>query len=210
VSASVPGTFAELKDVLRLFVPFGVCMLAIGLIWHAHYTFFRRYGLVDTTTMLINGALLFVVVFYLYPLKFLVTMLFNLVTGHGGVAVASRADADALLAIYSAGYAGVFLLLAAFYAHAWRRRGELELTPVEELGTRQSIGLMLVHVVTALLALACSLAFETVGRAGVVYFLIGPLSYFVGSYYGRKIDARGGGAANSPERVAAAAPTGPS
>ena len=189
VSSSVPSTYGELKELLRLFVPFGVCMLALGMIWNAHYTFFRRYGLNDAPTMLINGALLFVVVFYLYPLKFLVMMLFNLATGRTGLVVASRADGDTLLAIYSAGYLGVFLLLAAFYWHAWRRRADLELTAVEELMTRQSLGLMLVHVLCAVLALNLALFVRTTGMAGAVYFLIGPLSYFVGSHYGKKIVA---------------------
>lgn len=198
VSASVPGTYGELKEMLRLFVPFGVCMLAMGMIWHAHYTFFRRYGLQDSVTMLINGALLFVVVFYLYPLKFLVTMLFNLVSGRMDVVAASRADGDSLLAIYSAGYLGIFLLLAAFYWHAWRKREELELTPVEQLVTRQTMALLLVHVVSAVLALNAAIFFRTTGMAGALYFLIGPLSYFVGAHYGKRILA----AANPPAPVA--------
>lgn len=187
VSTQVPATFPELKEMLRLFVPFGVCMLALGMIWHAHFVFFRRYGLVDGTTMLINGALLFVVVFFLYPLKFLATMLFNLASGRVGAAMASPGDADTILAIYSAGYAGVFLLLAAFYGHAWRRREQLELTVVEGLITRQARALLLVHVATALLVLVAALLVDTTGLAGAAYFLIGPLSYAVGARYGRMI-----------------------
>lgn len=187
VSASVPATYGELKEMLRLFVPFGVCMLAVGMIWHAHYTFFRRYGLQDTVVMLINGALLFVVVFFLYPLKFLVTMLFNLATGRGGVVAASRPDGDSLLGIYSAGYAGIFLLFAAFYWHAWRKRDELALTPVEQLVTKQTMALMLVHVISAVLALNAAIFVRTTGMAGLIYFLIGPLSYGVGVHYGRQI-----------------------
>jgi len=202
VSSQVPMTFPELKEMLRLFVPFGVCMLALGMIWHAHFVFFRRYGLVDGTTMLLNGALLFVVVFFLYPLKFLATMLFNLATGHTAVAMATRGNADTLLAIYSAGYAAVFLLLAAFYAHAWRRREELELTEVEGLITRQTRALLLVHVAVALLVLGLALATDTTGLAGAGFFLIGPLSYAVGARYGRLIRA----ATAEPAPAAPAAP----
>ena len=151
-----------------------------------------RYDLASDAVLasvMINGALLFVVVFYLYPLKFLATMLFNLLTGEAERVIASRADGDALLAIYSAGYAGVFLLLAAFYWHAWRRREALELTAVERLITTRTIAMLLVHVITALITLNLALSIRTTGIAGAVYFLIGPLSYLVGSHFGRRIDA---------------------
>ena len=81
VATDVPRTFGELQQLLRGFVPFGICVLLFGLIWKAHYTFFRRFGLEDGTTMLLNAALLFVVVFFLYPLKFLATLLFDVATG---------------------------------------------------------------------------------------------------------------------------------
>lgn len=189
VSSQVPATFGELKELLRLFVPFAVCALVFGMIWHAHYKFFRRYGLNDNPTLLINALLLFVVIFYLYPLKFLATLMFNVFTGRPDLAGVGRQDSDQLLGIYSSGYAAVFLLLAAFYWHAWRRREELELTGTERLITKQTLGLMLVHVITALLAVVASAAWQSGGFAGAVYFLIGPLSYLVGIHYGRKIKA---------------------
>jgi uncharacterized membrane protein len=207
VSSQVPNTWTEMQELLRLFVPFGVCMLVLGMIWHAHYTFFRRYGMHDGTTMLLNGALLFVVVFYLYPLKFLTTMLFNFLTGRGEAVIVSRSDGDMLLAVYSAGYAGVFLLLAAFYGHAWRKREELELTAVERLVTQQAMGLLLVHVLCAILAMAGALLFDTTGLAGAVYFLIGPLSFWVGFHYGRKIDQLNAPPPSPPGAEAASAAT---
>lgn len=44
------------------------------IIWLKHYRFFRRFGLYNTTTIWINAALLFVILFYVYPLKFLYTL----------------------------------------------------------------------------------------------------------------------------------------
>jgi len=189
VSSRVPETFRELTELLRLFVPFGACVLLFAMIWHAHYKFYRRYGLHDAPTMLINAALLFVMLFFLYPLKFLVTLLFNFLTGRHDLVTATTRDSDTLLVIYSAGYAAVFLLLAAFYGHAWRRREVLELTPIEQLITKQTLGLMLVHVAIALLVLSVGLLWHTVGMAGALYFLIGPLSYAVSTHYDRQMKA---------------------
>ena len=188
VSARVPETFHELTELLRLFVPFGACVLVFGMIWQAHYKFYRRYGLQDGTTMLINAALLFVMLFFLYPLKFLVTLLFNFFTGRHDLVSATVQDSDTLLVIYSAGYASVFGLLAAFYGQAWRRREALELTPMERLITKETLGLLLVHVTMALLVLNVGLLWQTAGIAGALYFLIGPLSYAVGRHYGRQMD----------------------
>ena len=45
------------------------------LIWKEHHRFFSRYGFADTKTSFLNAVLLFVVLLYVYPLKFLFTML---------------------------------------------------------------------------------------------------------------------------------------
>jgi hypothetical protein len=46
-------------------------------VWCDHYVFFRRYGLQDYLTMHLSAVLLFVVLFYVYPLKFLFTALMD-------------------------------------------------------------------------------------------------------------------------------------
>jgi uncharacterized membrane protein len=187
VSLEVPRSFAQLEGLLREFVPFGACVAIMGIIWYAHYTFFRRYGLNDGAIMFLNTVLLFVVVFYLYPLKFLTTMLYDLVLPSPGMQLEiSPAQGASLLVIYSAGYAAVFATLACFYLQAWRRRAALELSAVEVLMTKQSVAMLLVHVLCALLTMGC-VAITGSGLSGGVYFLIGPLSFAVGVGFGRRI-----------------------
>jgi uncharacterized membrane protein len=185
VSTEVPRTFAELQHLLRGFVPFGVCVLLFGLIWKAHYTFFRRFGLEDRVTMLLNAALLFVVVFFLYPLKFLAVLLFDLATGVPQQA-ATPGDADRLLVIYSAGYVAIFVLFALLYGHALRLRGQLGLSDEETAITRLTRALFLVHVGVAAAAMTVALLWQTGGIAGGIYFLIGPLSYALERRHARR------------------------
>src|SRR6266403_2462020 len=71
VSLEVPRTYAELMQTMRGFGAFAISFLLLFAVWFNQYKFFRRYGLQDTTTVLLNGLLLFVVLFYVYPLKFL-------------------------------------------------------------------------------------------------------------------------------------------
>src|SRR5438067_878893 len=84
VSLEVPRTFTELFQIMRGFVPFAVCFAMLYQIWYAQFIWFRRYGMQDTIAVALNGVLLFVVLFYVYPLKFLFTYLFNALTGGQG------------------------------------------------------------------------------------------------------------------------------
>lgn len=68
VSVEVPSSFQALMDVVRGFPAFAICFAILIWFWHTHYTFCRRYGLQDTVTISLNSVLLFVVLFYVYPL----------------------------------------------------------------------------------------------------------------------------------------------
>ncbi len=71
VSLEVPKSYAELMNLMRGFPAFACCFGVLLWIWYEHNLFFRRYGLQDPYTVFLNGALLFVVMFYVYPLKFM-------------------------------------------------------------------------------------------------------------------------------------------
>src|SRR3979411_1875207 len=74
VSLEVPRTFNELWSAMRGFLAFAICFALLFQVWWRHHTYFRRYGLEDTVTKALTGVLLFVVLFYVYPLKFLWTL----------------------------------------------------------------------------------------------------------------------------------------
>jgi hypothetical protein len=86
VALEVPKTYGELTEVLRGFGAFAICFALLFVVWFNQYKFFRRYGLNDNLTIVMNAVLLFVVLFYVYPLKFLFTFLVDKFTGgHGEV-----------------------------------------------------------------------------------------------------------------------------
>jgi len=174
VSLEVPKTFDELMVAMRGFVPFAICFALLLLIWYSHYRFFRRYGLHDPLTIILNSILLFVTLFYVYPVKFLFSLLI-----HGASAeIAIRLqDIPKLMIIYGLGYSAVYLLFALLYLHAWRMRRQLELTPTELLDTRsmayESFALMTVGLLSALLASVSKPQYA--GLSGFIYTLIGPI-----------------------------------
>ena len=186
VSLEVPRTFHELTEIMKGFLAFAVCFTLLIVAWREHYVFFRRYGLQDNPTIWLNAALLFVVLFYVYPLKFLFTLVLSPLTGSPeGVArpggghepVIEAGQISTLFLIYGAGIIALYLLLALLYVHAYRRRGELALTELELFDTRASIRM---HLLAAGIgAFSCLLAIvlptRAIGLAGFAYFLFGPV-----------------------------------
>src|SRR3954452_16407772 len=74
VSLEAPKTYAQMMEMLRGFLPFAICFWVFIDIWFEHHHFYKRYALQDQTTMALNTCLLFVILFYVYPLKFVFTM----------------------------------------------------------------------------------------------------------------------------------------
>jgi hypothetical protein len=197
VSLEVPRTFDELLGTMRGFGAFAICFALLIAIWYKQYLYFRRYGLEDTFTILWNSALLFVVLFYVYPLKFLFSLLFNSWTGistdvhlpDGRIIPPIGPDQlPLLMIIYSLGFAAVALVFIFLYWHAWKKRAELELNELELVDTRASIcesaiGLSVGALSVALAAIGGG---KMAGWAGWVYpVLLAPAQTVSGMYFGR-------------------------
>jgi len=184
VSLEVPHTYAELLTDMRGFLPFAACFAQLILIWRTHYKFSRRYGLEDPYSVFLNAVLLFLVLFYVYPLKFVFTLLFSQVAEKTLPPGFGFHQASVLMRIYASGFASVFLLFVLMYAHAYRLRKELGLNPVEILETRiavQENAVLVVIGVTSFL-----IAIKSPGLAGWTYLAIGPLFWIHGSIFGKR------------------------
>lgn len=187
VSMEVPRTFDQLVHAMKGFFGFAFCFAMLLVVWEKHYRFFRRFALQDGWTMILNGLVLFVVVFYVYPLKFLSTVMFAGLVDEPGEAAMRTGDVPLLLAVYGCGFATIFVLYAALYLYAYRRRSELSMSPLEAALTRNEIlrngltaGLGLVSV-----SLAELLPSRLAGLAGYVYFCIGLIETWHGAAAGR-------------------------
>ena len=75
VSLEVPNSVDELLKDMQGLVGFALMFAMVCWIWYKHNVFFRSYGLEDPWTVFLNCVLLFVVLFYVYPLKFLTAAL---------------------------------------------------------------------------------------------------------------------------------------
>ncbi|HEX7315821.1 MAG TPA: TMEM175 family protein [Pyrinomonadaceae bacterium] len=196
VSLEVPRTFDELLVMMRGYLAFAITFAMLFHVWHTQYRFFRRYGLNDNFTIWMTALLLFVVLFYVYPLKFVWTLMVNVVLGFGRtVEVAGRAvpvvradQMPSLLAIYGVGFAAVFIIFALLYWHAYRKREALELNELETFDTRTLMQENALMAAVGLLSVGLALTGTVVSSlfAGLCYWLIGPVQYLYGSARGRR------------------------
>ena len=192
VALEVPHSFEGLMDVVRGFPAFVICFTFLMQFWNSHYKYHRRYGLDDGFSRIMTMAILVLVLFFVYPLKFLFTNLTATVFGlhmHGLQAPESFAQLQSVYIIYGAGFAGVWGLYAALYAHAWNKRHELALDEVEILHTRSTLIEKCIYVFVCVLSILIALIGNSDSAPGYVYFLLAPLQTANGWYHGRTIRA---------------------
>jgi hypothetical protein len=206
-SLEVPRSVEELKLLaVAQLVPTLAAFALMCWIWAEHNAFFRQFGLQDGTTIVLNCALLFLVVFYTYPLKFMAVFLWVLIAdmfGWDGIVAAiadsgsmrfggraERIDATPLMLIYNMGFITLFAIFALLYRHALRQREVLALNALELFDARAGQRVHLISISIGLLSMAVLgvlwvAARDFVGMSGMVYMLMGPAHGLHGARYGK-------------------------
>jgi uncharacterized membrane protein len=181
VSLEVPESFDDLKAIFIGFLPFGLMFALICWIWYEHYAFFRKFDAEDPLTITLNCVLLFLVLFFVYPLKFLFSnVVINVFMGNAGVFRSmSEADNRLLLWVYGAGFVGMMLVFVLLYWNVYRKRVVLKLTAEEIFDARAGARTHAVSVGVGILSIvmAVTLPFPYFLFAGPVYALQGPLHW---------------------------------
>jgi uncharacterized membrane protein len=182
VSLAVPTSFDELLKSLAGIPAFAVSFGLLAYTWYAQYTYFRRYDFEDAWVVVLNLVLLFVVLVYVYPLKFLYVAVFNVNQ------IQLRQDqVPQLFIVYGIGFAALFTLLSLLHIHAYRSRTQLDLSALEDYELRASIlrysSTAAIGVRSALVALLLP---QQTSLAGFTYFLIALPSTVAGALVGRR------------------------
>ena len=195
VSLEVPHTYTELVVAMKGFFAFAICFTMLIQVWYYHYIYSRRYGLQTTYTIVLNAVLLFVVLFYVYPLKFLFTLVVGGLTN--GLTVSheqldrmfsSAQQVPALMVIYSLGYTAVCVLFALLYHYAYGKRTELELNEYEAVRTLHAVifQLSFAGVGVLVIVLALLLPVRDAGYAGIFYSMNGVVGFALGTILGKR------------------------
>jgi uncharacterized membrane protein len=161
VSLEVPKTSTELLATMRGFGAFVVTFVILAGLWYAQHTFFRRYGLEDKVTVVLNLVLLFTVLFFVYPLKFLFGLMLTdplmkgkIATPHGLELVVLPAHKPWLFVIFAIGFISIFTVFLLLYRHAYRQREKLGLNEFEIYETVHSIRRMSLSIVVGVMYFA--------------------------------------------------------
>ena len=173
VSLEVPETSEELVALFWQFPAFALCFAFLVWVWHQHYRFHRRFGFEDAWTVALNGLLLFCVVFYVYPLKFLAAALVSAPLS-GTPAPDLAVHGARVMQLYAAGFTGIFLTLTLFYARAWRLRDAIGLDAAERVLTRGTLRANLLSLGIGAASLALTFWSAHPAWSGLVFFLMGP------------------------------------
>lgn len=175
VSLDVPKSFNDLITTMRGFPAFALCFLLLALIWNSHYKYCRRYGLDDGTSRFLTCVMLFLVLFFVYPLKFLFNIsVTGLLVGGSHVSM-TQSEFSTLLVIYGLGFAAVYGALTLLYLHAWRLRDALELNELEKFDTRYLMFRLLTLAAFGVIAAILARMPAMRNRSTLVYLLLFPI-----------------------------------
>lgn len=194
---AVPGSYPELMQALRAVPAFAASFAIIVMLWYAHHTWSRRYGLDDLLSTLLSIVLIFVVMIYVYPLRSMMSAALAFMTNgwvpsefllsppaEGGVA-----ELRGLFTVYGAGFAISCGCIVLLYLRALRVADKLQLSEFERFVTRGEISAWAIVASAGLLSilLAQLLPQRLLGFAGWTYALLPVLM----PAYGYWLDRRG-------------------
>lgn len=192
ISSQVPTSYEELQLSMYGFLGFIFCTMLLLVLWNDHSKFFLHFGLVDKTIKTLNALFLFVLLFYVYPLKYLFSLIgtllyIKLIQTIGGESATTKSALvelekmlltpdqwSDLMLRFGLGLFFIFLILMLMHAHVLRKADELTLNEVEKYITRTFIQENLLACSIAVISMLIVLLLG--GRAalfgGMMYLLI--------------------------------------
>ncbi len=192
-SSQPPLTYPELIAFLMNIAPVSAAFAILVMIWNAHYTYFRRYSLVDSRVIFLNAVLLLFVMFVAFPLRFIFDALFAYGLALAGFVERAQtlglkaSDNASMMAIYAVGYGFIFIILHRMYAHALKNRKLLELSEKEVILTRLTLGHFATQAVLSAMVAALALATPLGAMAGFLWRLNWPVAALLHTLAQRKM-----------------------
>ncbi len=189
ISSEVPKTYIELEASMYGFVGFIACTMMLFGIWNSHNEFFLRYGITDKLTKSLNFLFLFLLLFYIYPLKYLFSFIGTLVYLKLKMALGDQSEAlmlkmnelsasnmnteqwADLMIRFGIGIACIYFLFYAFYSNALKKKTSLMLNELEvyETKTFMHCYLFVISISIISMVIVSTLGGEYSGLSGLVY-----------------------------------------
>lgn len=190
-SLEVPQTFTELKTITRGAIPFFCTVALVFMFWYQQYIFFRRYGLNDLYTIVLNLAYLAVVIFYIYPLKFLFSLFISAWGGldlfteakEKGLVILTNEEFPQLIILFSVGYILIWMIIYLMHRHVLKTHGIFAFSAFEKLVTEKETRGAILNALIGISALIFALLNQE-SLAGITYLFI-PVILITNQYWFR-------------------------
>ena len=182
VAHDVPRDYEHFRSVMWGFCGFGVTFFALIAIWYNTFKFHRRFGMEDGYTIFLSTVLIFVVLFYIYPLKFMAQIIINMMILKNSLGVefdvgfVGKVDTSHLFIVYGIGAFFIWFILGLMYLHAYNKREILELDNNELLITTNSIVANFIVSFVAIISIIL-IIIKMEYLSGWIYFSISPLIF---------------------------------
>lgn len=180
VSFGLGSDLTVFKVELSQFVSFGISFFVLIMIWKIHYDFFRRTDYMDNWLITLNSILLFVVLYFVFPLKSLVGAILQ----QKPMETENTAN---MYIMYGMGFFLLFLCVSLMYLRAYRKS---EGTEKQNILLKKSghFGVFAFVAFISIFLSVLKIGFQY-GLPGMVYFLLGPLSYINAIWFKKKFNA---------------------
>lgn len=181
----VPANVTELLAALKDLPGFATSFALLCLFWHAHYIWYRRYGIEDGRSVFLSLLLVFLVLVYVYPLRMMFSAAFmsiNVGIAPSGFTPHTWSDMQLMFIIFGIAYASMSGVILLFYLHARKLRAELELDARELEVTRAGILRWALNVAVA--GVSALIAWATPARASTTFLILPGFAYWIFAFTG--------------------------
>lgn len=174
----IPANFQEMVEAIKTIPAFILAASQLIWIWYEHSKWSQRYGLEDVPTVILSGALLAVILVYIYPLRVMLAGLMGWVSnGYFPYAFTMRSyeELSGMFMFMGIGFTTLSIIFYLMYRYA-RSKAEGLLLSAFELHETRTVELIWLGIAsTGLLAVffAQVLPDPYIQFSGFSFFLIG-------------------------------------
>lgn len=192
----IPANFQEMVEAIKTIPAFVLAASQLIWIWYEHSKWSKLYGLEDIPTVVLSGALLIVILVYIYPLRIMLAgMMGWLSDGFFPYTFTMRShdEMSGMFVFMGIGFTALCLIFYAMYRYARRQATGLLLSDFEVHETRAVELVWLGIASTGVLAviLALTLPDGYIQFSGFAFMLIGGWTPWVRVRMARKMERAG-------------------
>lgn len=178
---SNPNSFEDLLTFTKTLPAFLISISFLILIWNEHLDFSEVYTLQDTWLTILNTLFIALVIFYVYPLRFLMLFLTNFFFSTQ-IDVKIQGDQVPYLMIYFSFVAfALYFVIYLFYHRALQLKRQLRMNAFEQFYTRYQKRRLFILFAVPLVSICIILIMKQFSYiwasffGGIIYFLYTPM-----------------------------------